>query len=262
MGQIRVIIGLTLLLIGGGSWLVFNEVEESNSYLAPSSLNKNIKPEFAELVVNQQIVDDVITIAKVKLNEPGYLVVREIIDDKAGQIIEISSYLEVGEYSNLEISLGDFYEGNKELMVLVYKDNQNDKVLNDLDQPITDDEGNFIARYAATGEIVPNTVVQNDLDTMQVDMMMGGMKMETVRYTNAGFEPSLLEVSVGTMVQFVNEREVPMWVASDDHPAHDVLPTFDQFKPNDNFSYVFEKKGVWSYHDHLNAAVIGKIIVN
>jgi len=63
------------------------------------------------------------------------------------------------------------------------------------------------------------------------------------------------------MVHFVNESDTQMWVASDSHPAHDVLQTFDQFKPGDMFMYVFEEPGTWEYHDHLNPSAIGEIIV-
>ena len=49
-----------------------------------------------------------------------------------------------------------------------------------------------------------------------------------MRYTDGGFVPANLEVPVGTVVEFKNESSGEMWVESDLHPAHNILPTFDQ----------------------------------
>lgn len=90
------------------------------------------------------------------------------------------------------------------------------------------------------------------------------MGMETVRYTNDGFKPSKLSVSAGTMIEFVNQSDSEMWVASNVHPSHEILPTFDQFKgviKGKSYMYTFDKKGVWPYHDHINPALEGVITV-
>ena len=66
------------------------------------------------------------------------------------------------------------------------------------------------------------------------------------------------------MVHFVNESSIDMWVASDDHPAHTDLPTFDQFKgspPGEQYVYIFDQAGEWKYHDHLTPTAVGTITV-
>jgi hypothetical protein len=62
------------------------------------------------------------------------------------------------------------------------------------------------------------------------------------------------------MVEFVNDSDIEMWVASNPHPQHDILPTFDEFdgvKKGEVYTYTFDKKGTWPYHDHINAAKEG-----
>jgi plastocyanin len=190
-------------------------------------------------------------------------VLREVINGTAAQIVEISSYLEAGTYSDVAIPVGEFYTGEAELMVIVYTDQGNDRVLNDLDQPFEASDGAFVATYVATGLSVPAEVFTSAQGTLPVSISMGEMAMDmpTITYTNDGFEPATLEVKRGAMVHFVNESDTQMWVASDSHPAHDVLPTFDQFKPGDLYMYIFEEAGEWEYHDHLNAAFTGIITV-
>lgn len=196
-----------------------------------------------------------VTIDRATLVEGGYVVVRGSDGKRIGQVIEISKYFEAGEYRNITIELGDFYAYNPDdqLIVMIYRDD-GDKTFNDLDQP-TD---SITAVFVKTGEIVPASVFQEQVATH------GGTGMETVRYTNNGFQPAKLTVPIGTMVEFVNQSDTTMWIASNVHPEHEILPTFDQFKEvpkGQSYMYTFDKKGTWPYHDHINPALEGTIVV-
>src|SRR5689334_16170885 len=60
-------------------------------------------------------------------------------------------------------------------------------------------------------------------------MEKGGVAARTVvTLGENGFAPNTVTVKVGTTVSFVNESGSPMWVGSDPHPAHSILPSFDQ----------------------------------
>lgn len=256
------IILCSLLLIGiAGFWFFGSQSDETNdsdSELSPKSVNVIRDNLQAQLFVSAQSNTKTVIVSEAVLTQPGYMVVREVINGTAGQIVEISSYLDSGTYSNIEIPLGEFYSGENELMVLIYEDAGSDQVLNDLDQPFVDGNGNFVARFVATAKVVPNTIIEAKPG---IPLHSMGMNVQTVTYTNEGFEPATLEVGVGAMVHFVNESDAEMWVASDSHPAHDILPTFDQFKPGDMFMYVFGEPGTWEYHDHLNPSAVGEIVV-
>jgi plastocyanin len=85
-----------------------------------------------------------------------------------------------------------------------------------------------------------------------------------VNYSDEGFSPNLVEINQGDVVEFVNQSSRPMWVASNSHPAHDVLSTFDQFTVSgfgESWQYSFDQKGEWKYHDHVNASIEGVVIV-
>lgn len=218
--------------------------------------------EISALTVLPQIVTDTVFIERIVLKDSGFLAVRSIENGRLGQIIEISSYLLAGEHTDIKINLGEFYDGNTDLVVVVYEDEKDDKVFNDLDQPMKDSDGKTIARYVANGEAVPTELFSNNGEVQP--HVMGGMAMEVIRYTNTGYEPKELTVTAGTMVQFINESDIDMWVASNEHPGHTDLPTFDQFglyPKGSTYMYTFDKVGTWEFHDHLNPEYEGSVIV-
>ncbi|MBI4224966.1 MAG: hypothetical protein HY617_01410 [Candidatus Sungbacteria bacterium] len=111
-----------------------------------------------------------------------------------------------------------------------------------------------------------------------------------ITMTPKGFEPDHVAIAEGASVTFVNEDVRERWPASDSHPAHmdypiDYLPhtvsyygshacvgplhpkagAFDPCGPilSEGFwSFVFQKKGAWQYHDHLYPNLTGVIIVD
>ncbi len=85
-----------------------------------------------------------------------------------------------------------------------------------------------------------------------------------VMYTTDGFVPKELKIKSGTTINFVNEKEGLMWVASNTHPVHTDLSGFDQLKgvgKGEQYSFAFAQKGSWGYHNHLAPADSGTIIV-
>jgi len=246
--------------------LLLSNTEKS----ATSPLNETTNATTAEgvvkvassLIVEPQPDVDVVRISRASLAEGGFLAVREVDGGRLGQIIEISDYLAVGVHDNVLISLGEFYEGDEELIVMIYEDAENDQIFNDLDQPY-EKNGAPIAVYVETGEVVPKSIVSNTGTPEGISLMDMG-SMQFISYTDSGFEPKDITVTRGTMVHFVNESSIDMWVASDDHPAHTDLPTFDQFKgspPGEQYVYIFDQAGEWKYHDHLTPTAVGTITV-
>lgn len=90
----------------------------------------------------------------------------------------------------------------------------------------------------------------------------------TVTYDNTGFAPKEIVVTKGTTVSFDNKTETPIWVASDPHPEHLDYPEFDVVRvngqypePGNDYSFTFDKTGVWTYHDHTLPGDIGMVTV-
>ena len=109
--------------------------------------------------------------------------------------------------------------------------------------------------------IISSTVVLVGIG-IGIVLTMGNSTMATVRYTNEGYVPANLTVKAGTMVMFVNESDQDMWAASNGHPAHLDLPTFDQFEfspRGSQYGYTFDQVGAWKYHDHI-APIFGVTI--
>ncbi len=212
-----------------------------------------------------------VKVSKVTMPEAGFVVVREVDDKRLGQIVEISGYLEAGVQENISISLGNEYPSADKLIVMLYGDAENDKVMNDLDRPLRTEDNIPIARYAHNGKPVPTYIIANGFQAEATAMMEMGQSMpdmavpmETIRYTNEGYVPANITIKAGTMVMFVNESDQDMWAASNGHPAHTDLPTFDQFEfspKGSQYAYVFDQVGAWKYHDHIAPAYGGVITV-
>lgn len=246
---ISALIGLATL--GGGYFLFSQSPVPAMTQNAASKSSLTITPQQAR---------DKVLVDTAYLAESGFVVIRNSDGKRLGQIVEISKYLETGEHEDIQIVLGDFYTYKPEdqLIATIYDDNDGDQTFSGPDQPVADSTGAMLAWYVETGESVPASV------TSEVAALSGGMGMETVQYTNNGFQPKKLTVPVGTMVEFVNQSNLEMWVASNVHPSHEILPTFDQFKgapKGKSYMYTFDKPGSWTYHDHNNPAFEGVITV-
>lgn len=85
-----------------------------------------------------------------------------------------------------------------------------------------------------------------------------------VTYTDEGFSPLILRVRQGDTVTFKNMSTTGLWVASNPHPQHTALPSFDGNRTlinGETYLYTFTQIGSWSYHNHLNARSQGTIVV-
>ncbi len=92
----------------------------------------------------------------------------------------------------------------------------------------------------------------------------GGAIREVVTYTDSGFAPTPLTVSVGTTVTFVNESDRGMWVASDIYPTDQLLPAFNahaSVAKSGTYEYTFTNVGMWRYHNDGNPSDSGSVVV-
>ncbi|MEK6884476.1 MAG: plastocyanin/azurin family copper-binding protein [Nanoarchaeota archaeon] len=106
-----------------------------------------------------------------------------------------------------------------------------------------------------------------------------GNSNHVVEMSEKGFSPKELTIKRGDAVKFANIGTIEQWPASAMHPTHTVYPGSDikkcgigeeknifdscrDIKPGESWSFTFNEKGTWGYHDHSNAGIYGKIIVN
>lgn len=95
---------------------------------------------------------------------------------------------------------------------------------------------------------------------------------KVIIYSNSGYSPASLKIRAGETVVFKNKSSQNMWPASAKHPTHDGYPTtggclgstFDACKavpPGEAWSFKFDVKGDWKFHDHLTPKYFGSIVV-
>lgn len=89
-------------------------------------------------------------------------------------------------------------------------------------------------------------------------------RIYVVQMQDGGFVPSELTIRNGDVVVFKNVSSHAMWPASDPHPTHTDLSSFDPKKgipPGQSWSYKFTLPGSWRFHDHLDPVSQGEIFV-
>ncbi len=223
--------------------------------------------------INPQSDVTEIRVKKVVFDEPGFVVVRETLNGKPGQIVNSSKLLPTGVSKDISIPVSEPVPTNGislnasgrpftvKLVAVLYADNGDEAFNPSQDKPIYKN-GKLLAVSIDTGlpvtseSVIPNSPNSTDSSSTQADV--------TIIYTDAGFDPVEVTINSGDTVEWVNQSSRPMWVASNAHPMHTDLPTFDQFTTSavgETYQYTFENKGIWTYHDHVNAAREGVVIV-
>jgi plastocyanin len=108
----------------------------------------------------------------------------------------------------------------------------------------------------------PSTPTQPQVTSQGV--MPETLPAATVRYTREGFSPSISTITKGGKVQFINDSDELMWVASGPHPTHTAYPAFDQKTGAGKggvYTFTFTEIGDWYFHNHLAPQRTGRVIV-
>lgn len=92
----------------------------------------------------------------------------------------------------------------------------------------------------------------------------GQNKVVEVDFNGTSFSPSTINIKAGDTVVFKNKSNNDFWPASNPHPIHTDYPGFDALGPvgpGKIYQFIFSNVGSWGYHDHLNPAVHGTVVV-
>lgn len=82
---------------------------------------------------------------------------------------------------------------------------------------------------------------------------------------NSTFTPNDITATVCDKLVFVNREEVLHEPATGPHPTHTSYPGFDSKQPlqkDEQYDFVLNRTGSYSFHDHLNDQMRGKIKIN
>ena len=151
-----------------------------------------------------------------------------------------------------------------------YWQNQQAPAMSDDGTPAATDAIDDVRGADATPVQAPGTT-----DGATVTASTGAPMTAAVTYDGRNFSPSEVTIKKGGTVTF--NGVAGMWVASAQHPTHTGYDgtsrtqhcaagytgatPFDQCKQGATYSFTFDKVGTWPYHDHMNAAAFGKIVV-
>lgn len=121
---------------------------------------------------------------------------------------------------------------------------------------------------------------EDKIDEMIVNTNSGESNEQIIEIRDDGFFPKTLEVRQGDEVTWINKMSggKKSWPASAVHPAHTAYPGSDINKCfsgesegifdacgglsfGERWSFTFNEKGNWNYHDHLNSNLWGTIVV-
>ncbi|MDP2672117.1 MAG: cupredoxin domain-containing protein [Candidatus Daviesbacteria bacterium] len=121
-----------------------------------------------------------------------------------------------------------------------------------------------VAGYSYINKVNPLQLLPNLIKETSAPVTISSSQAQ-VTITDKSFEPATLQIEKGQQVTWVNQDQDLHQVASDPHPTHTNLSGFDSEEPlakDDAFSFIFEKEGTFTYHDHLNPLEFkGTIIV-
>ena len=85
----------------------------------------------------------------------------------------------------------------------------------------------------------------------------------TLTYDGSRFTPERITVKSGERVTIKNNGSRAVQFSSDDHPIHSDNPELntDSVAAGSSTSFTVNEKGTFGFHDHLNPAATGTIIV-
>lgn len=85
----------------------------------------------------------------------------------------------------------------------------------------------------------------------------------TIVFDGNTFNPETLTVKSGTSITIKNTSSVDVQFDSDPHPVHsdDTDLNVGNIAPGESTTFTVTKVGSFSYHDHLDPGVQGKIVV-
>lgn len=86
----------------------------------------------------------------------------------------------------------------------------------------------------------------------------------TVQITASGFVPETIKIKQGESVTWVNTDTAPHQIAADPLPSHSKLPslvTDQSLNQNESFTFTFDKKGTYTYHDPLNPDALKATVI-
>ena len=99
-----------------------------------------------------------------------------------------------------------------------------------------------------------------------------------ITYSSKGFSPAVTSIRKGDIVKWISHTGGDLRIASNPHPTHTGYPGTDAakcgtqdganmfdsckaIKMGENWTFIFDNVGTWTYHNHMNPRDTAKIVV-
>ena len=122
--------------------------------------------------------------------------------------------------------------------------------------------------YALFANIGANEKLENETSmttepTATESIMMEDETEAIVTLDETNFSPNNLKVKAGTSVKWINKSGKTASVNSDDHPTHQLnsFLNLGDFTNGSALEVLFERPGIYGYHNHRNASQNGTVTV-
>lgn len=213
-------------------------------------------------VSSQALTGSDVVVDSLYLDKPGFAVIHKDASGAPGAVIGHSD-LTSGEKTNLKVAIDSSQAGSKVFAMLHYDDNSNGAYeFPQEDKPV---------KLADNVVVKPIVINQQTTGATEITAVVTS-EPKTVEITSTVFSPISMTIKAGDTLTFVNKDSSFHWPASAVHPTHSVYPEsggcigskFDACKglaQGESWSFTFNQKGTWGYHDHLNPGLTGTIIV-
>jgi len=111
--------------------------------------------------------------------------------------------------------------------------------------------------------VEPTTEIIEEESNSGIEQEEEEAGLGNVTLTSSGFSPSTLRIKAGTKVVWTNNSSVIATVDSVFHPTHRLYPFLNKgnFGPGETHEVTFAEAGTYTYHNHLNSAQTGTVIV-
>lgn len=122
-----------------------------------------------------------------------------------------------------------------------------------------------VAAVVIVGVVTGTLVVRHHDKTQEAIISTTTQAPAMVSITASGFVPATVHVSAGQTVEWTNtDSRHEHAVASDPYPTDTILPGLNSkggLQKGNSYTYIFETAGTYTYHDTLNPALEGTVIV-
>ena len=137
------VVGL-LVVLGLGYYLIKGRTQTPATTEVATEETATVPGEKNLVLVSDYTAGKTVTVARVVLEKPGYVMIHEDASGKPGAIIGTSTLLSAGESTDVVVNLKRAGKDEEVLYAMLHMDDGDGKFVATTDLPVTDSQGNVV----------------------------------------------------------------------------------------------------------------------